>query len=184
MLNLLPPSEKKILAREKKKRLFMILCFEFFVFLVCIFLVLLAVEFYILGEVAWQNFLFGQVKAESQSDRFLYFENVMQNYNQKLVLIDSFYEKQKFAVPTLITLLSVERPEGLHFTKFSLQLQGQPGKTKVVITGFSDTRDNLIIFKNNIEAEKKIEGINFSADSWINPKDINFHLTLDIIDGN
>lgn len=180
MLNLLPNFEKRLLAQERRKRLFIVLFSEFLVFLVCMVLVLLAIVFYGLTEVTSQNFLLEQAKNESQSSEFLYFENVMQDYNQKLVLVDSFYKNKKSLLGALNALLSAERPAGLYFSKFSLQADNQTGNIKVVITGASNTRENLIIFKNNIEAESKIKNIVFSPDSWIRQKDIIFNLTLNI----
>ncbi|MFH1968300.1 MAG: hypothetical protein ABIJ84_02855 [bacterium] len=182
MLNLLPPNEKKLLAQERQKRLFIVLCFELIVFLVCIFLVLLAIEFYSLGELASQNFLLQQASAENQSAEFSYFKDAMQGYNNELVLVDSFYKKKKFFGDASNTLLQVQRPAGLYFIRFSMQSQEQSNDIKVVVTGVSDTRENLIIFKNNIEATGKIRNVAFSPASWINQKNITFNLTLDIID--
>lgn len=183
MLNLLPPAEKKILALERRKRLSVILCFEFLTFLVCILLVLLAIEFYILGEIAEQNSLLYQVGDEKRSSEFLYFKDTLQDYNRKLILISSFLDEQRFSGNALRILLSVERPSGLSFTGLSMQPKDKSDRMKVSISGISDTRDNLLIFKDNIESEKGIENANFSPECWISPKDIKFSLTLDIIDG-
>jgi len=180
MLNLLPPDEKRFLVKERRRRLLTVLSFEFLIFLACIVLVLLALVFYGLGEVASQNFLLGQAAAEIQSPEFSYLKNVIQDYNGKLVLIDSFYKNNKITGNILNALLSVQRPPGLYFTKFSLIANDQSNGIKVVIAGKSNTRDNLIIFKKNIEAENKIKNVVFSPESWISQKNIIFNLTFDI----
>ncbi|MDP3882576.1 MAG: hypothetical protein Q8Q48_00785 [Candidatus Staskawiczbacteria bacterium] len=182
MLNLLPPEEKIILKQEQNKRLLVVLAMEFLIFLTSILLVLLAVEFNILGEFVSQSFLLRQVQAEGQSSDSSRFEKEMMAYNKKLVVIDSFYKDRVFQGDALNTLLKVDRPSGLYFVKFSLQPQ-QPNRTKVIIAGVSDTRDNLLTFKNNVEAVKNIENINFSPESWISQKNVNFNLTLDILNG-
>ncbi len=179
MLNLLPPSEKRILLQEKQKRLFIVLFFELSIFLFCVVLVLLAIEFYALGELTLQNFLLQKSGEESRSSEFIYFKEAMEGYNQKLISMNSFYKNQEFMSDALDTLLSVERPDGLYFKRLSFQPEDH---LKVIITGFSKTRDGLINFKSNIESEKSIKNVNFSSESWISPKDVNFNLTLDIID--
>lgn len=181
MLNLLPPSEKKFLAKERQKKLFIVLCFELFVFLICILLVMLAVEFYILGELSSQEFLLQQSELENKMPEFSRFENMIKDYNDKLVLAESFLNKQKLTGGALNILLNIKRPAGVYFTKFSMQTHEQSGRVKTVINGFSDTRDNLTVFKNNIESIKEIENINFSPEAWLNPKNISFSLTIDII---
>lgn len=184
MLNLLPPNEKKFLFQERKKRLFIVLSIELSVFLICVLLVLLAIEFYILGEANSQNFLLQQAQVQNQSSDFSNFKDIILNYNKKLILIDSFYKNRKFMNGALDILLGVRRPSGLYFTNLSLQSQQQSEKIKVNIAGTSATRDDLLLFKKNIEAERKIENINFSPESWISQKNINFNVTLDIADGN
>jgi hypothetical protein len=184
MLNLLPPNEKKSLLGGQKKRLFTILGIELLVFLICILFVLLAVEFYILGETTTQSYLYKQVQYENQSLDFLEFKNKILKYNKELVLTDSFHKNQKFIYSALDVLLDVKRPDGMYFTNFSLQSDERSDKINVNISGFSDIRDNLLIFRKNIESEKKIGNINFSPESWINQKNVNFNLTLEITDGD
>jgi hypothetical protein len=183
MLNLLPPEEKNILKHEQKKRLLLVLYAEITMFLLCIFLVLSAVEFNIMGELVSQDFLLHQAQIEDQSFRALKFESEMVAYNQKLASVDSFYKNRVILSDAVHNLLKVVRPAGLYFTKFSVQPGLQPNKATVVIAGVSDTRESLLAFKNNIELEKTIENINFSPESWISQKNINFNLTLDIING-
>jgi len=76
-----------------------------------------------------------------------------------------------------------QRPPGLYFTKFSLQTEPASDRIKAVIAGFSNTRDNLLIFRNNIESEEKIESVSFSPETWLSQKNISFNLTLDIVNG-
>jgi hypothetical protein len=180
MLNLLPTSEKQFLKREQKKRLAIVLGSELLVFLVCLVLVFAAINFYILGRLASQEYFVKQAELDSQSPGFFDFMASMINYNKKLMVIDSFYKNQKPVTGPMQTLLSIERPEGVYFTRFSLSPDQNSAVIKAVISGKSDTRDHLLGFRANIESENKIQNIVFSPDSWINQKDIIFNLTLDI----
>lgn len=184
MLNLLPPSEKKFLAQEHKRRLFIILGTELFVFLIALLSVLVALEFYILGENTTQKYLSEQFQYENQSPDFVDFKNIILKYNKELSLADAFYKDRKFIHSALKALLDVERPDGLYFTSLYLQSQKQSNKTAINVSGVSDTRDNLLIFKKNLEAEEKLQNINFSPESWISQKNVNFNLTLELINGS
>ena len=140
-------------------------------------------EFYILGELTSQKFLLSEAESENHAPEFSRFSGIMQDYNKKLVLVESFYQKSGSASSGLDVLLGVQRPAGLYFSKFSLQSEPKLSRIKAVVSGFSNTRDNLLVFKNNLEAASKIENINFSPEAWLSQKNINFNLTFDIIDG-
>lgn len=180
MLNLLPPSEKKFLSQERRRKLIMVLCFEFFVFLGCLLLSMLAVEFYLLGEIDTQKYAADQIQNEIESPDFLNSRNLILKYNRQLAVMDEFYKTRIPVERAIKEFLSVQRPEGLYFNTLLFQPQQNLNKVKVSIIGFSDTRDNLLLFKQNIEASPAIENIVFSAESWINQKDVNFNLTLEV----
>lgn len=184
MINLLPPEEKKFLLKEQQKRLLIVLSIEIAVFLVCLLLVLLAIQFYISGEVSYQSFFLQQVQIGNKSSDFSDSKKIILKYNKELVLIDAFYKEQKSMNSALDILLEVQRPDGLYFNNLSLQSEQQADKIKVNIAGLSNTRDNLLILKNNIDEEKRIKNVSFSPGSWVNQKNINFDVALDISNGN
>jgi hypothetical protein len=184
MINLLPPEQRKFLVKEQQKKLFIVLSMEIAVFLVCLLLVMLATEFYISGEISYQSFFLQQVQIENQSSDFSDFKKIILKYNKELVLIDAFYKGQKSINSALNTLLDVQKPDGLRFNNLSFQPEQQTDNIKVNIDGTSDTRDNLLIFKNNIDGEKRIKNVSFSPGSWVNQKNINFDVTLDILNEN
>lgn len=181
MLNLLPQIEKTFLVKDKRKHLLTVLCFEFFVFLLCIFLILMAIEFYILGEKAYESFLLLQAEERGNSPEFSFFKGVMQDYNQKLDSIDAFYKRQDSASDALSVIFSVERPGGLYFTQVSLKPDDASRRMNVSIGGKSDTREHLIVFRDGIESDSHIENVSFSPESWISQKNIDFNLNFDLI---
>ncbi len=71
---------------------------------------------------------------------------------------------------------------GIYLTNLSLNkpsdLQGN--RVEVTISGFSETRENLSLFKKNLEEEKDFKDVYFYPSSWIKPTDIDFYLTLKI----
>jgi hypothetical protein len=180
MINLLPPAEKKTLFQSRQKKLILILGIEFFVFLISVLLVFLAIQFYILGELSSKDFLFKYSESQEKLDGSLDLQNIIRKHNRNLSLIESFHKNQKFLSNSLINLLEVETPKGLYFT--NLSVQSQENKILMTIAGFSDTRENLIFFKDNIESNNKINNVAFSTGSWISPKSINFNVSLEITD--
>lgn len=183
MINLLPPNEKKILFKNHQKKLVTVLCIEFFVFLMAIILIFLAVYFYILGESSSRSFLLENTQNKEKPDNYLDFKNIIIKYNRDLGVIESFYRNQKFVTDSLINLLEIKRPNNFYFTNLSLQPQDQGNRILINISGFSETREGLISFKENLEANRKITNINFSSGSWISPKNISFNVTLEAING-
>jgi hypothetical protein len=183
MINLLPPQEKKILFKNHQKKLIAVLCIEFFVFLMAVILIFLAVYFYILGESSSKSFLLENSQKNEKPANYLDFKNIIIKYNRDLGILDSFYRNQKFVTDSLINLLEIQRPNNLYFTNLSLQPQTQGNKILINISGFSETRESLIYFKENLEANKKITNINFSSGSWISPKNIIFNITLEATNG-
>lgn len=177
--NLLPPKEKEILFKDQLKRLVIILGCETFIFLLCLFLVLSSIKFYILGETSSQKFFLNQAEAQNKSSDFSIFKRIISISNQDIFRTEFFRAKQAYFSSAMDILLGVERPQGLYFTNLFLD-NVQDKKIKVVITGTSSTRDSMLVYKKNIELEKRIKSIFFSPESWISPKDVNFNISFEI----
>jgi hypothetical protein len=152
-----------------------------FVGLICLFLILLSVRLYILGQTASQKFILEDAQKTIQSPEFIDFKTLISEYNDDLSRAESFYKNQIYMSQMLDILFGVPRPEGLYFTGVSLDaIQKEKKGVEIIISGFSNTRDNLTLFKKNIEDEKRIDGAYFPPESWVNSKDINFNITLEV----
>ena len=179
MINLLPPEEKQKLFLEKKRKLAVILGIIALVFLACLTLVLLSIKFYILAETDYQKNILKQIQQENQITDLENYNNIIQKYNKILDQISSFYKEEIYFSQVLKDISDIPNPKGLRLTNFSLN-RGQNRKIKVNVSGASSTRDDLILFKKNIEDDKKIKNPYFSPESWINPKNVNFSLSFEI----
>ena len=197
MINLLPPKEKEELILEKNKKLVVILGNVVLISLVCLALVLFSLKFYILGEISSEKSFLDNTEKKYQNPDFLHFKNLLQKYNAKLIKIDAFYKKEIYFSGILKTILEIQRPKGLSLISINInktkednppqsttQKTLRTGNIKVTISGISDTRDNLLIFKRNIENNKEIENLYFPPYDWIKPKDINFYLTFETMQLN
>ena len=178
MTNIFPPKEKQSLRLEQTKNLVIILGFVAIVSLICLIFILLSVKYYILSNVDRQKLIFQEVAKQHQSANFIEFKNVIVRYNKILPETVSFYKNEVYSSDILSVISGVERPEGLYFNKIYIDRDAPGNKTKISIFGFSDTRENLLLFQKKMQEAPKIKNIYFAPESWINPKDINFSFTF------
>jgi len=179
MINLLPPIEKQKLLSEKKEKLAIIFGIVFLVSLICLTLILLSIKFYILAETDYQKNLLEQNKQINQTPDFMNSNSIIKKYNIILAQLGSFYKKEIYFNQALNIITSVPTPKDLYLTDFSLN-RDKNGMVKVSVSGTSDKRDNLLIFKKDIEVNEKIKNPYFSAESWVSPKNVKFSLTFEI----
>jgi hypothetical protein len=179
MINLLPPEEKQKLFLEKKKKLAIILGTVILVSLICLTLILLSIKFYILAETDEQRNMLKQAIQEKQTSDFINLSSIIQKYNGTLDQLDSFYKKEIYFSQTLEIITDVPSPKGLYLTNFSFS-RDKSGVVQASVSGISNTREDLLLFKKNIEEDKKIKNPYFSPGSWINQKNVNFSLTFEI----
>jgi len=179
MINLLPPEEKQKLFFEKKEKLAMILGIVVLVSLICLTLILFSIKFYILAETDYQKKILEQTKLVDQTPDFINLNSTIQKYNGILAQLNSFYKKEIYFSQALKIITGVPSPKGLYLTNFSLS-RDSSGIIQVSASGVSDTRENLLVFKNNIEGSIEIKNSYFSPESWISPKNVNYSLTFEI----
>ncbi len=180
MINLLPPQDKIELILEKNKKLIMILGNIFLISLLCLVLVLFSLKFYILGEINSQKIILDESEKKYQTPDFLLFKNAVEKYNSLLTKIDHFYNQETYLTDSLKSIFEIQRPTGLYFTSINLTRAKESGNIKVVVSGVSDTRDNLLIFRDNIKNDKSIQNIYFPSSDLLKPKDLNFSFNFEI----
>jgi len=188
MINLLPEEEKQKLLFERKKRMATILGIVVLVAIICMTLILLSIKFYILAETDSQKGELKQAELEYKTTDFTNMNAIIKNYNSTLAQLDSFYKKEIYFNQVFKTVTGVPSPEGVRLLNFSLIRDEKSGLVRVNVSGISNTRDNLLIFKKSIEAGASgalnIKNPYFSPESWISPKNVNFSLTLEIVRNN
>jgi len=183
MINLLPSEEKQKLLLEKKKKLIIIFGIVFLVGLICLILILLSIKFYILADTDYQKSILAQEQKSYQTTDFVNLNNTVKKYNIILAQLDSFYKKEIYFNQALDVITSVKTPKGLYLKNFSLNRNAN-GTIQASVSGVSDTRENLLIFKKNIEEGSEgypnIKNPSFSNESWISPKNVKFSVTFEI----
>ncbi len=178
MINLLPSEIKKELFLEKKKNLIIILGITMLVPLISLVLILLSVRFYILGEVSSQKNILQEAKKKYQTPDFLSFTNIIQKNNKIFARLESFYKNEIYVNRVLKIISGLKYPNNLYLTDLSLTRSYK--KIEIVASGFSSSRDNLLVFQKSIEENKEIKNAYFSPESWVDPQNVKFYLTFEI----
>lgn len=181
MINLLPPKEKEQLLLERNKKLVIILGYVVIISLTYLALILLLVKFHILEQMSRQKSILNTTEMKYQTSDFLSYNNLIKKYNDDLFKANTFYKKEIYFSDVIKTILDIQRPDGLFFNDMSIKNSEKDNKIKVTISGISDTRDNLLTFKDNIEHSGKMENVYFPPSSWVKTKDINFYVTLEVL---
>jgi hypothetical protein len=140
---------------------------------------LLSIKFYILTKTDAEKINLAQIKEKYETSEFVDISNMVKKHNEILNQLNSFYDKEIYFSEVLNIISNIEKPENLYLTNFSLS-RNSIGEVDVNITGISSSRDDLLVFKKNIEESKDIKNPLFSSGSWISPKNAKFSLTFKI----
>lgn len=179
MINLLPLEEKQKLSLKNKEKLTVVLGIVVLVSLVCFALVLLSIKFYILAKTDYQKNILEQEEKKYQTPDFMGFSDNIQKYNATLTQLNSFYKKEIYFNQAFKIIIDIPSPKDLYLTSFSLN-RNENGIVLANVSGVSNTRENLLIFRKNIEMVKEIINPYFSPGSWASPENVSFSLTFEI----
>lgn len=173
MINLLPPEQKKELLLKKKIHLIIVLGSVFTIFIICLSLILLSLKFYLLITIYSMEF---QTANTKDLLKLTEAKKEITEYNFKINNLKSFYENQLFFNEMLRSTLEVDIPKGVYI--IYILSEKNNNEIETTIYGFSDLRENLILFKDNIDKSNIIKSPYFSPDSWTKTSNINFYLTF------
>ncbi|OGZ69502.1 MAG: hypothetical protein A3D44_03745 [Candidatus Staskawiczbacteria bacterium RIFCSPHIGHO2_02_FULL_42_22] len=179
MINLLPPGEKQKLITETNQKVIIILGLVALVPLVCVMLVLLSLNFYLLGEINSKNIILAQAQKTYQTPDFLMVTNEMKKKNATMIWLSSFYNKEMNMSDVLQQVSGFAFPEEVYLTNLSIIRQDDE-ILKISATGFSQSRDDLLVFQKKIQEHPAIKELSFSPESWVNAQNATFQLTFQV----
>jgi hypothetical protein len=185
MINLLPPKEKEELLLQKYKRLVVVLGNMVLISVVCLTLILFALKFYVLSEISFQKLNLDLANQKYTTDGTMTFKEMIKKYNASLVKMDAFYKQTTYMSDILKNVLGVNRAPGIYFKDISINRlrkdSTSPGsdEVKISITGYSSTRESLILFKEALEKNDKIKNISFPPQNWVKDSDIDFEVKFE-----
>jgi len=155
----------------------MILCFLILLFLLSLSLILFSVKIYISGEAEAQKILREEEEKIFQESGLQQKEKNIEQINQELSYLCSFYESQPNPSAFLQRLADI-LPAESYFTEFKFQYLSMEEGIRVELKGFTPGREVLSQLKNNLEKEQGVYDMNFSDKNWTNPD--NFELNFKI----
>lgn len=175
MINLLPPKEKEILLSEINKKLIVVLGIAVLVFLIFLSLVFFFLRYYFLQELFFQKEELSAAEKKYENSDIVRLGQVIGEYNADLAEINDFYKNKIYFSNLLKEISEIQEPEGLRLTRI---ISEKGSKTSVF--GESKNRDALLAFKENLEKSEKIIEVEFSPNSWIKAKDVEFQFVFTV----
>jgi Tfp pilus assembly protein PilN len=176
MINLISPKEKEKFFMEKISRMVIVLWFLLFFFIVCLILVLWAVNIYAKSQLGVQEAFSSSAKEPQKMDRINQAKGKIETVNLGFGKVDSFYANKIYFSP-LIEKISETLPDGVYLNSFSIIITD---KIEVSLAGFAPQRDDLLKFKSNLESDKNFVNISFPASNWVEKTNIDFSVSFEI----
>ena len=173
MINLLPPAEKEELLFGEQQNLVLILGVLFFSFLISLSLILFSIKISLLGNLEVQKTLLEEAEKETSSRKDL--KEIIENSNLTFSNLNSFYQKG-LDLTQVLEKISKLLPSGAYLTNFNFNLppQKEAFLAQISLSGFSESREVLLSFKENLEKEAEFVAVYFPPENWVKPSEINF----------
>lgn len=170
MINLLPPSEKKEIEREKIFRIichFQILIFFFLISLsLCLYFLLI----YFQQETAKiENLLFSQKLFSEKS-----LEKEIEEKNEMLSKVLKSREEKKYFGEILDEISKILPPQ-IKIRNLKLVLN-KDKKVEISISGVASKREDLLQLRTTLS--EKFDSVSFPPEIWFEKENINFSVTF------
>ena len=177
MINLLPTQEKKDILIRKRLKLALIFEVGLLFFLISVLLIFFSIQVYLGGEIDSEKIAIYQRKKEVDTTAILSFQQETKALNEKFGQVKSFYEGQVYLTDGLKKVFQ-KLPPGSFLTSFSFVKD--LGQEKINLVGFSPTREKLLDFKKNLEADPKFDKVDFPPGNWVSSTNVDFYLSLEL----
>ncbi len=180
MINLLPPQQKESLLEQTHLRLVIILGILFLSFLACLFLSMLLVKSYVLGEIETQKIILEERKRTISLNQGV--EKEIRESNILLSDLNTFYE-QDVNVTKVLEKLGELLPPQTYLKEFSFNkvVNGGEQERRVSLSGYCPSRESLLDFDARLEEESAFSDVTFSPSSWAKPNDIDFSVSFKVL---
>jgi len=193
MINLLPTKEKEVFLTEQKKKVMLTLWFLVLFFLICLALILFLVKIYLKDKIEAQKTFLIRSEEEFFNSEAQEIQDKINLGNSVFIKLESFYE-EKVYFSKLLEEISKKMPNLFYLTNisfvFSEEEKGKEEEGKwiekkvtISISGFAPLREDLLMFKKNLENEENFRDIYFPPSNWVEPSDINFSVIFNIFPG-
>jgi len=177
MINLLPEGEKQEIFKRRRWKLWLIFEVALFLFLVSLAFVFLTSRVYLAGELVIQQEIIAEREKEVGLQAITDFQKQVADLDLTLQNVKSFYQRQPNLTAVFQALFET-LPTEVSLT--TLSFIQDPATDKINVTGFAPTREDLLLFKENLESNSVFQKVNFPPTTWVSPTDIEFSLSLEL----
>jgi Tfp pilus assembly protein PilN len=177
MINLLPPEQKEETFLRERLTLVLILGILFFSFLISLSLILFSTKIALLGNLEVQRTSLEESEREISFNQEI--KEIIKNSNLTFSKLDSFYQK-RLDLTRVLEKISKLLPPGTYLTNFNFNLSQKKEnfRAQISLSGFSESREVLLSFKENMGKEAEFAEVYFPPENWVKPSDINFTVTF------
>ena len=168
-----------MLYTAQVKKLIIILGGVAVISLVCLWLVLLAVKFYILTEATSMQSMLHAAGEKYQTEDFLLYRQRILDANVQFGKVNTFAATTTSVARALEFISGIQKPAGVKLTRISAKQQADA--VNLAIFGVSDTRDNLMALKIGLENSAAVQRMDFPSNNWLKPANLDFYLTFDYV---
>jgi len=180
MINLLPPKYRQKLREEERFRLVLLLGIILGIGLLALSVFFLVVQISLAKERLSQESNLSLLEAKSVKEGSILAE--IKNRNSKLRNIDSFKQKRR-SLKDVFDEVDFALPQDLYLLSFSYtpasEIKKKGGETErtlatIAVTGKAQTREELLLFKDALQANLFFAEVVFPPSNWVSPIDITF----------
>ena len=177
MINLLPSEQKEEIFSRERLSLVLVLGILFFSFLISLSLILFSIKISLLGDLGVQKTFLETRERELSFNQKI--KEVIENSNLTFSNLDSFYQK-RLDLTQVLEKISKLLPSGTYLINFNFNLPTKKEEflAQISLSGFSESREVLLSFKENLEKEAEFAEVYFPPENWTKPSDINFTVTF------
>lgn len=171
-----------LLPLRQKKRIKLLILYQNIIFSGLILIILIVVLIIFLGgALIFLNFKYQEIerKVIAEQSRIIYTETVegmerkVAEVNRELVSLKKFQDRQS-RFNQIIENIYNDLLSDVQVHSFNMD-----DKTKrVIITGYSATREDLLEIKNTLESSLSYENVDFPLSNLVNSKNINFRFSF------
>jgi DNA transposition AAA+ family ATPase len=172
MINLLPTFQKEELKRQESLMVLINIGISILIFLLSLFLLFLAVKFFIAGELNSQKVLVESKMKSIDSE----IEKEILKENKTLIQIFNFEKQKRKFLPALEEISNL-LPKEIEL-KSILISKTKERSLEVSLIGFAKERKNLIFLIDKLK--DKFSKVEFPPQIWLKEKDIDFSINFKI----
>ncbi|MFH0791677.1 MAG: PilN domain-containing protein [bacterium] len=171
MINLLPESEKRELINIERQKVIAIVGALLAFFTIALSLILWVVGLNIASEKTFKEAIAITEERRINSDETILVKTKIITLNESLLKIKGLMDSEE-QLTEMIMKISTDVPTGVYLTNISYQ-----GK-QFIVSGFAPVREDLLVFKENLEKETSFKNIDFPPVNWVKPRAIIFTVSF------